>query len=100
MFKWIKRLLLLLLLVCAAIIGITFTSENSGSMPLVFLGYQLPTLTIGLWMVIALFLGAMIGLLLSFLPLLFSRHSVSSKNKKIQQLEKEIDALRVSAAKG
>ncbi len=100
MLKWIKRLLLLILLIMACLVGMVVTSENSTLVPLIIFGIQLPELSVGLWLCVALLVGAVIGLLISFLPLFFSRYSNSNKDKKILQLEKELKILRVSGLKG
>lgn len=99
MLKWVKRLLLLILLVVAVFVGLVLTSENSSLVSLSVFGILLPELSIGLWVCMALLAGAVIGLLISFFPLAFSRYTHSSKDKKIHQLQKELTALRVSGLK-
>ncbi len=100
MLKWIKRLFLLILFLFALIIGITFTSENNSLVPLVFFGHQLPSLSMGLWMTIALFLGAIVGFLISFLPGLCNLRAGKYKDKRITQLESEVNRLRIASIKG
>jgi len=99
MIKWIKRLTFLVLLIIAIIIGIVFTSENSQQLSLVLLGYTLPELKLGLWLVLALLLGSVLGLLLSMLSLLIRGQSVNSKSRKIKRLEKELQQLRTASIK-
>ncbi len=100
MLKWIKRLILLILLLVAAFIGVVFASDNNLPVSLILFSVQLPEFTIGLWVLIALFLGALLGLLVSLLPLFLSRYSVLGRDKKIQQLKKELASLRISGLKG
>lgn len=100
MLKWIKRLTLLILLLVAAFIGVVFASDNNLPTSLIVFNILLPELTIGLWVLIALFLGLLLGLLVSLLPLFLSRYSVLGRDKKIQQLQKELSSLRISGLKG
>lgn len=100
MLKWIKLLLLFTLLAVAVFVGMKVATENSASLSLMFFGVQLAELSVGLWMVIVLFVGAIMGLLISLLPLFFSRYSSINKDKKILKLEAELNKLRVSGVKG
>ncbi len=100
MIKWIKRLVLLILFIVAVALGITFTSENSQQVSLMLFGTSLPELQLGLWVMLVLLLGSFLGLLLSFLPLLWGRQSAAAKDRKISQLEKEINQLRTASLKG
>jgi hypothetical protein len=99
MLKWIKRLFFLILFVVAIVIGIVFTMENGTPLAIVVFGIPLPELAVGLWIVVALLTGAILGLLISFLPLVFSRHANSAKDKKILRLQEELNNLRISGLK-
>ncbi len=100
MIKWIKRLILLVIFIVAVVLGVTFTSENSQQVSLMLFGIGLPQLQLGLWIMLVLLLGSFLGLLLSFLPLLWGRQSAAAKDRKISQLEKEINQLRTASLKG
>lgn len=100
MFRWIKRIIVLILFAVALVLGITFTSQNSQPVSLMLYGYALPEWQLGLWILIAVFVGGLIGLLLSFLPLLLGKQSLSAKERKILQLQKEIEQLRTNGLKG
>jgi uncharacterized membrane protein YciS (DUF1049 family) len=99
MFKWFKRLLIIVLFVVAIILSVTFASENSQLTRLIIFGYSLPELQLGLWILIVLFIGGVIGLLLSFIPLLWGKQTLAAKDRKIRQLEKEINQIRTSSLK-
>lgn len=99
MIKWIKRLILLLLLIIAIVVGMVFTSENSQQLSLVFLGFTLPELTLGLWLVLTLLLGSILGLLLCTFSLFIRGQSVNSKNRQIKRLEQELQQLRTNSIK-
>ena len=94
MLKWAKRLLLLVVLVIALVLGVTFTAENSQPVSPLLLSYPLWSMALGLWLLIFLLSGAVAGLLLSFIPWLWGRQSIASKSKKIKQLEQELTKLR------
>jgi putative membrane protein len=99
MIKWLKRLTLLLLLIVAIVLGIVFTSENSQQLSLVFLGYVMPELTLGLWLVLTLLLGSILGLILCTFSLFIRGQSVNAKNRQIKRLEQELQQLRSNAIK-
>ena len=98
--KWVKLVFWAILIIVAMILGYIFTSENASPVSLMLLGYSLVELKLGSWILIALFMGGLLGLLLSALPLLWGRHSFAAKDRKIRQLEKEINQLRASSVKG
>ena len=100
MIKWIKRLVVLVVFGLALVLGITFTAENSTLIGITLFGYHLPQLQLGVWIMVVLLLGAFIGLLLSFLPLLWGRQSMAAKNRKIHQLQQELNQLRNTGLKG
>ncbi len=99
MIKWLKRLTLLLLLIVAIVFGIVFTSENSQQLSLVFLGYVMPELTLGLWLVLTLLSGSILGLILCTFSLFIRGQSVNVKNRQIKRLEQELQQLRSNAIK-
>ena len=99
MIKWIKRLIILLLLIIAIVVGMVFTSENSQQLSLIFLGYKLPELTLGLWLVLTLLLGSILGLLLCTFSLFIRGQSVNAKNRQIKRLEQELQQLRTNSIK-
>ena len=100
MIKWVKRIILIVVFIVALVLGITFTSENSQLVSPILYGYPLIELQLGLWLMIALFIGGGVGLLLSFLPLLWGKKTAQAKERKIQALEKEINQLRSTSLKG
>jgi uncharacterized membrane protein YciS (DUF1049 family) len=99
MIKWIKRLIFLILLIIAIVMGMVFTSENNQQLSLVILGYTLPELTLGLWLVLTFLLGCILGLILCTVSLFIRGQSVNSKNRQIKRLEQELQQLRSSSIK-
>ena len=99
MISWIKRLILLLLLILAIVIGVVFTSENSQQLSLVFMGFVLPELKLGLWVLLVLLLGSLLGLTLCMFSLFLRGQSVRAKNRQIKRLEQELQQLRTTSLK-
>ena len=100
MFKWLKRLLLILFFVSAIVLGVVFTSENNTPVSIWLLGYELPSLQLGLWLLVSLLLGSLVGLVLTLLPHLHHKQQLASKERKINALQKELNSLRAAAVKG
>ena len=91
MFKWVRRIVCFILCVLLACIAIVFTLENSQQYSPAFFGLYLFPLSAGLWMILMLFmpatLGALLGVIVSLIPVYFGRYSVASKEKRIKHLE-------------
>ena len=90
MLKWIKRTLLVLVILVATISGWKFSFDNGEPVQLLLLGSQLPTMPIGLWILSALLLGCVLGFILSYLPNALNQYSLQTKSRKIQRLEKKL----------
>ena len=100
MFKWIRLILLVTVLIATVFVGMVFTSQNDTSISIVVFGYELPSVSVGLWLALSLLLGALIGWCLSLFPVLLFKRSHSAKDKKIQRLQTEINRLRMTGIKG
>jgi apolipoprotein N-acyltransferase len=99
MFKWLKRFFLCAILVFVCLFTLVFSVENSQVISPVFFGIPLASLSVGLWMTVSLLFGALVGLLISVLPVYLGRYSLLYKDKKIQRLEKELSILRLATLK-
>lgn len=99
MFNIIKWPLLLFFLAVSVVVGMVFAKDNAEVFSLHVFGLHLPALGVGLWLVIMLLIGITIGLLISFIPLLFSQYSSRHKDRKILHLEQKVKSLRVSSLK-
>jgi len=98
-FKWLKRLVLILFFLLAIVVGIVFTSENNAPVSVTLLGFSLPSLQLGLWLLLCLLLGSLLGLLLTLFPNLRHRQQLASRERKINALQKELNNLRNAAVK-
>ena len=99
MFKWIKRILLLLIILIATLSGFKLSFDNNQSVELILFGWPLlnTALPLGLWVSGALLLGCLLGLLLSYLPNAFNKRSLTTKDNKIKRLEEKLEKLSKSA---
>jgi len=97
--KWFKRIIAIGILLCAAFVGAKLSYDNGQLVSPLLIGYQLPSLPLGLWMSISLLIGCILGFFLAFFPRFFGRRSLSIRDKKIKQLENEVGKLRTSSLK-
>ena len=61
--RFIRALLFFILAIVALIIGVLFSSRNSAPVPLDILIYQLPPMSIAIWILISFTLGALMSAL-------------------------------------
>lgn len=95
MLQWIRRFLIVVLMILSLVAGITFTGENNQPLVLILFGHSLPELAFGFWLILALFLGIVCGFLPVYLCLLWTRRSRLAKERKLRQLQKEFDQFKV-----
>ena len=100
MLRRIKLALFFAVVLMGAVLGSIFAWENSQPASLLLLGIQLPQLSIGLWALVFLLIGSLTGLLLSRVTMFWGKQSLAAKNRRIRQLEKELDQLRITGLKG
>lgn len=66
LFRFIKKLLLIVLCLLAIMIGALFAYENPEKISPIVFGYSLPSLSLGLYLAFILLCGVCMGLMLSF----------------------------------
>ncbi len=69
---FLKRAVFALLLLLCLFLGLWITQDNPQSVAVSFLGFAMPELPLGLWLVISLAFGVVIGMLASLPALLRS----------------------------
>ncbi len=94
MFRKIKHILLLSVALIAILAGFKFSVDNEEPLQLILFGWYLPSIPIGFWILSALLLGCLLGLILSYLPNLMARRSLKAKEKKIIRLEQQLKSLQ------
>ena len=91
--KWLGQGLTLLLAIAAVTVGALFLLQNTHPVPLDLMGFQLAPQPVAIWVLLALALGVMVGLLAgAWLSL--------RREATIRQLRKERDRLLAAAEKG
>src|SRR5690606_14601959 len=87
----IKRITFALCLILLLVIGVVFTVRNDQSVAVDFLLFQTPAWSLGLWLLLSLFLGASLGVVASGYSLfrlrLRTRRLAREKNRQTQELQ-------------
>ena len=97
---WIKKIVLLFILVAGLILGVWFSTENTQSVDIVLLGFPMPAVSSGVLVCGVLLLGAIVGYLVSLLSALKTRNRNLSLKRQLNRRDKEIERLRKTPAKG
>lgn len=93
---FIRKLLALILAVAMAALGVLFALQNADPVPLDVLFMILPPRSIALWVLCALALGGVLGLLLSSIAVLRLRARLMSHRRQIANLQSDLDQARVA----
>lgn len=97
--RWITRLLWLIALFMVAALGVLFSVQNDTPVPLDLLVVQLPALDVSIWLICALALGVVLGMLAATLALLKLAAAKASLRRQLTQCERELARLRAAALK-
>jgi len=90
----ITRLLKVLLGLAIVALGVWFTSENSEPIALVLLGFAMPPLKLGFWVLGALLLGVLLGVAVGALPALRAANKIKRQARLLDKQKDEINRLR------
>ena len=93
---WIMRIFYLALILITVVAGAYFASENGDMVSVTILGFSLPRLSLGLWLMLFFLLGGIVGVLISLIPFARVKYQVRSLNKKRSGHEKEIAKLKAT----
>ena len=93
---WFKQLLIGLMICFAIAFGIIFTIKNSTVISLDLIIIQLPELSISLWLLLALLLGALLGLFISSSIIIRLKARVMQLQRENMQAQKELVSLHSS----
>lgn len=92
--KAFSRWLQFALIVLAFILGLWFALENSVVVPVTLMGLSLPSLPLGVWLLVFGALGLLLGFLLSALSQLRLHRQLKSRERHLALCEKELTKLR------
>ena len=91
--KYLRYLLVLLLLLAAVGVGALFALQNTVQVPLDLLVHTFQPRSLALWLLLAFALGGVVGMLVSSLLLLRARMILRSTRRKLAQATAEVDRL-------
>ncbi|WP_067218165.1 lipopolysaccharide assembly protein LapA domain-containing protein [Marinomonas gallaica] len=94
MLKWLKRVVLLVVLAFFLFIGLFFAIRNGQVITLDLVLWQSPELSIALYMIIAFAVGVILALASSSMLLFRLERRARKQNKQLVNLQTEIDNLR------
>lgn len=98
--QWLKRAVLIIVLLLVALATIDFMLENQQSIALQFLEVSSPELPISLFIVIAFILGSLLGVFIGWLITTRLRLRLMVQSNELNRYRKEVDKLRTQAVKG
>ncbi len=90
----IKRLLLLLIILIGIVLGVWFSADNPQALTVVALGFPLPQLPAGIWLLLMVLIGAVLGYLVSVMPALKLKNENMSLKRKLKRRDRELEKLR------
>lgn len=93
--KSILRWLKIALLVLAFLLGLWFALENAQAVPVTLMGLNLPSLSLGVWLLIFTALGTLLGIVVSLFSVLRLRRQLRAKERQLTRCEKELKQLRL-----
>lgn len=94
--RLLKRVIAFLILAVVAMFGVLFTIQNTDTVPLDLLIFQLSEQRIALWVLLAFACGGIIGMLISAALILRLKSKNMLLQRKFTKSENELAALRTS----
>ena len=95
--RWIRRVLVVLVLLAALIFGLLFSLANSQSVPLDLLAMQLQARPIAVWLLATFAFGGLVGLLVGSVALLRLQASRYRLRRRLENCEKALSELKSQA---
>ncbi|MGQ7247132.1 LapA family protein [Halomonas sp. V046] len=97
--RWLKGLILAIILLAVLIIGILFATNNQQALPLNLIWVELPEASLSVWLLASLAVGVVLGMLAMSGVYLRLRTMLTRAQRHNQQQRKELDRLRVQEMK-
>lgn len=95
--RWIRRALVVLLLVLVLVFGLLFSMQNAQTVPLDLLALQLRERPLAVWLLAAFALGGIAGLAAGSLALVKVQAHRYRLRRRLETCERELSELRGSA---
>jgi len=97
--KLLRTLATLAIVLATLAVGVLFALQNKAPVSLDLLVYTFDPKSLALWILLALALGGLIGMLISSAVMLRLRASLGSTNRKLSKAMAELDSLRTAGLK-
>ncbi|MGR2737517.1 LapA family protein [Billgrantia sp. Q4P2] len=97
--RWLKGLILAIILLAVLLVGILFAVNNQQTVPLNLIWVELPAVSLSVWLLAALVGGVVLGMLAMTGVWLRLRTALSRAQRLNRQQRKELDRLRVQELK-
>lgn len=97
--RWLKGVILAIILLAVLLVGILFAVNNQQPMPLNLIWIELPAVSLSVWLLGALTCGVLLGMLAMSGVYLRLRALLTRAQRHNQQQRKELDRLRVQELK-
>ncbi|MFT4517945.1 MAG: putative membrane protein [Halioglobus sp.] len=92
--KFLRKLLILLIVLLMAWVGGLFAIQNTAPVPLDLLVHTFEPKSLALWVLLAFALGGALGMAASSGILLRMRTSLGASKRKVERVNSELDKLR------
>ncbi|MFP4137307.1 MAG: LapA family protein [Halomonas sp.] len=97
--RWLKGLILAIILLAVLLVGILFATNNREALPLNLIWIELPPASLSVWLLASLAVGVLLGMLAMSGVYLRLRTLLTRAQRHNQQQRKELDRLRVQELK-
>ena len=97
--RWLKGLILAIILLAVLLVGILFAVNNREALPLNLIWIELPPASLSVWLLASLTAGVLLGMRAMSGVYLRLRALLTRAQRHNQQQRKELDKLRVQELK-
>lgn len=97
--RWLKGLILAIILLIVLLVGILFAVNNQQTLPLNLIWIELPSATLSFWLLASLAVGVILGMLAMSGVYFRLRTLLTRAQRHNQQQRKELDKLRMQEMK-
>ncbi|SFU72760.1 lipopolysaccharide assembly protein LapA domain-containing protein [Halomonas korlensis] len=97
--RWLKGLILAIILLAVLLVGILFAVNNQQALPLNLIWLELPEASLSVWLLASLTVGVLLGMVAMSGVYLRLRTLLTRAQRHNHQQRKELDRLRVQEMK-
>ncbi len=97
--RWIKGLILAVILLVVVLVGILFAVNNQQTIALNLIWLELPAVSLSVWLLATLVFGVVLGMLAMLGVYVRLKAALASSQRQNKQQRKELDSLRTQEFK-